>query len=78
MSVCFFGFLAYWTVAQGPREPWRWLVAIGCLLLTGLISLSRLYLAVHWPSDIVAGALVGFFWLACCLAGRRWVLTREA
>ncbi|MBO9539021.1 phosphatase PAP2 family protein [bacterium] len=78
MSVCFFGFLAYWTVAQGPREPWRWLVALCCLLLAGLISLSRLYLAVHWPSDIVAGALVGFFWLACCLTARRWILTREA
>lgn len=76
MAVCFFGYLAYWIVAQGPRDFWRWLVALACLLLSGLISLSRLYLAVHWPSDIVAGTLVATFWLACCLAGRRWVSTR--
>ncbi|HEY9898661.1 MAG TPA: phosphatase PAP2 family protein [Pantanalinema sp.] len=77
MSVCFFGYLAYWVVAQAPREPWRWVVAAGCLGISGLIGLSRLYLAAHWPTDIVAGALVAVFWLACCLSGRRWMSTRQ-
>ncbi len=36
-----------------------------------LVWLSTLYCRAHWPSDIVAGASVGFVWLSMCLAGLR-------
>ena len=33
------------------------------------VALSRVYLGVHYPSDVVAGVLVGFAWaMACVLA----------
>lgn len=32
---------------------------IGALALAGLIALSRLYLYVHYPTDVLAGALIG-------------------
>ena len=38
-------------------------------LWVSLIWLSTLYCRAHWPSDIVAGASVGFVWLSVCLAG---------
>ena len=34
-----------------------------------LIWLSTLYCKAHWPSDVIAGASVGFVWLNICLAG---------
>ncbi len=39
--------------------PRRW--GIACLVLAALISLSRLYVGVHYPSDVLAGAAVGIF-----------------
>lgn len=34
-----------------------------------LVWLSTLYVRAHWPSDILAGAALGYVWLSFCLAG---------
>lgn len=36
------------------------------ILLALLIGLSRVYLGVHYPSDVVAGLCLGFGWALCC------------
>jgi membrane-associated phospholipid phosphatase len=33
------------------------------LLLASLVALSRIYLQVHYPSDVLGGALLGWFWV---------------
>lgn len=38
-------------------------------LWVALVWLSTLYCRAHWPSDILAGAAVGYVWLSFCLAG---------
>lgn len=73
LSLCFFGFLGFWVVAQSPRTWWRWLAGALIASVAVLISLSRLYLGVHWPTDVVAGNLVALFWLSSCLAIRAWL-----
>jgi membrane-associated phospholipid phosphatase len=47
------------------------LVAIAIVLLTGL---SRIYMAVHWPSDVVGGYVIGAVWTAFCFVALRGVL----
>lgn len=45
------------------ERGWSWPMRAAVVLL--VISLySRLYLGVHWPTDIVGGVLVGLLWLA--------------
>ena len=41
------------------------------LVLTFLVGISRIYLGVHYPTDVLAGWTVGLVWaLGCWLVGR--------
>ena len=52
--------LVWGTLAAYLRKRWAWIIAI---LLIVLIGISRLYLAVHFPHDVLAGWLVGLVML---------------
>jgi membrane-associated phospholipid phosphatase len=60
-----YGFLAYILASQFQRAS----VAIygGAIALIAAIGFSRLYLGVHWPTDIISGYGVGFLWLMTCI-----------
>jgi len=51
-------------LAIQARRGWVWALA---LALAFLIAFSRIYLGVHFPSDVVVGLLVGAIWLALFL-----------
>jgi membrane-associated phospholipid phosphatase len=73
-SVAVYGYgalavLAWWVVREGRRG---WVVA-GLVLLGLGIAASRLVLAVHWTTDVVAGYLTGALVLALTTA---WVVGR--
>jgi len=48
--------------ALSPRRSVRWTVIGAALVLTGLIAVSRVWLGVHFPTDVTAGWLGGVAW----------------
>ncbi|MFC5429571.1 phosphatase PAP2 family protein [Paraburkholderia denitrificans] len=62
LSIVVYGFLAY-LVCRGLRRAVQFRIAMTIGLVIALISFSRLYLGVHWFSDIIAGLSLGMAWI---------------
>jgi len=78
-SVLFFGSLAYvvyFTIEH--QRAWRLAAVLACGLSALAIGASRIYLGVHYFSDVVAGFVAGIGWMAVCFSGTEaWVRWRD-
>ena len=64
-SSALYGFLAVLLASQYPR--YRLGIYSIAVVIVGSIGLSRLFLGVHYPTDIIAGYAVGLLWLNTCV-----------
>jgi undecaprenyl-diphosphatase len=71
--------MVFYTVAAyaighvvGPGRTKHWVYAFAALLI-GTVGFTRLYLGVHYPSDVLAGFAVGYSWaILCAVVTERW------
>ncbi|MEP7276410.1 MAG: bifunctional DedA family/phosphatase PAP2 family protein [Betaproteobacteria bacterium] len=66
-ATLFYGFLAVYLVPKMPTWRWRVLTVLTAFFVIALIGLSRLYLGVHFLSDVLAAFAESTAWLALAL-----------
>lgn len=62
-AVCFYAALAWLVAAQMRKRSLKFLIWIFAVLIVLLIGLSRIYLGVHYPSDVIAGYAAAIIWV---------------
>lgn len=68
-STAVYGFLAVLLWRHFAQKVRRITIVVVAVLAISAVGFSRLYLGVHWFSDVLAGWLIGLSWLAVVLAG---------
>jgi membrane-associated phospholipid phosphatase len=82
MSASFYGLLIYITWKEVKNKTAKWIITILLVLLVLTISFSRVYLRVHYASDIIAGLAAGLFWILLSMwtigkIEKRYILQRS-
>ncbi|WP_411070418.1 phosphatase PAP2 family protein [Streptomyces sp. cmx-4-25] len=72
--------LLLWVLALHWRDGWRgWGALAGAAVVSVLgVGCTRVYLGVHWPSDVVGGWLLGWFCVAVAILAYRGTERRGA
>lgn len=65
VSIVIYGFTGYILAKQFPQQRFR-IYALTVVLIAA-IGFSRLYLGVHWLTDVTAGYAAGLVWLIACI-----------
>jgi len=72
-SMVLYGLIAYLVLGRRGRPLRHLVVVLAAAALVMGIGLSRIYLGMHWPTDVLAGYLTGGVWLGAVIwIDRRW------
>ncbi len=72
MSMSFYGLLIILVWENVSNQVWKWILTALLLMFILLIGFSRIYLRLHYFSDVVAGFAAGIIWLSLSI----WVIRR--
>ena len=67
MAMAFYGFLIYLVFRLSMNRFLKFGLIFLMAILIISIGLSRIYLGVHYPSDIAGGFIAGFIWVIFCI-----------
>jgi undecaprenyl-diphosphatase len=66
-TVVLFGVFTYLAWKHWKTTKTKILTGAFYVLVTAIVSFDRIYLNVHWLSDVVGGVFLGVFWLSFCI-----------
>jgi membrane-associated phospholipid phosphatase len=72
MSVTFYGLLIYMIFKSVKNPVLKWTLISLLIILIMIIGSSRVYLRVHYATDVIAGYCIGFLWLVFTV----WMLNK--
>lgn len=72
MSVTFYGLLIYIVYKTFKQKSIKWILISLFMFLIVIIGFTRIYLRVHYTTDVIAGYCIGFLWLVFAV----WLLNK--
>lgn len=66
-AMAFYGFLIFLVTKFKIQKVIKYALVVILILLILSIGISRIYLGVHFPSDIAGGFIAGFIWVVFCV-----------
>ena len=78
VSLVGFGIVAYFRRKYERNALKRLAIVVGTCAVVAAVGFSRLYLAVHYPSDVLGGFLAGGAWLLICIEAYRLIADHMA
>lgn len=71
IGFAFYGLLAYY-IYKYYNGSWKRVMTTFLILFPLMIGMSRIYLGVHYASDVFAGLILGAFWLILCICAEKY------
>lgn len=77
MTTVFFGGVAAIVLHMSRERLYRTAAVAGAAVIVVSVCFTRVYLGVHWTTDVAGGVLVGLFWVVVCATGTEYFARRR-
>jgi len=77
-STVFYGLLSIYALAHARQRYAAYIAAAAAVFMVALVSFSRVYLGLHYLSDVMGGIAEGIAWLSFCVAALHYIRRGES
>lgn len=77
-AIAVYGTVTLYFISRVDRLPMKLAIALIGIVIIALVGFSRIYLGVHWPSDVLASFALGAGWIFTAMVVTSIFLTRRS